>query len=67
MATDIAFAVGILGLLGRGIPPTARIFLLTFAGSTIFRCGRVRGLMYPFDVNSAGVMARHANAFNICS
>ncbi len=51
MATDIAFAVGILGLLGRRIPSAARLFLLTLAIVDDIGAILVIAVFYTEDLN----------------
>lgn len=50
MATDIAFAVGVVGLLGRRIPSAARIFLLTLAIADDIGAILVIALFYTSDL-----------------
>ena len=51
LATDIAFAVGVVGLLGRRIPSAARIFLLTLAIVDDIGAILVIAFFYTADLN----------------
>ena len=56
-ATDIAFAVAILGIFGRGLPPAARTFLLTLAVVDDLLAIIVIATFYSSDLNFAALIA----------
>jgi NhaA family Na+:H+ antiporter len=51
MATDIAFALGVVALLGRRIPAPARVFLLTLAIVDDIGAVAVIGIFYTEDLS----------------
>lgn len=55
-ATDIAFAVGVLALLGRSIPGNVRIFLLTLAIIDDIIAVLIIALFYSGGLNYAGFL-----------
>lgn len=50
-ATDIAFAVALLGLFGKGMPPAARTFLLTLAVVDDLLAIIIIAVVYTTDLN----------------
>jgi len=57
MATDIAFALAVLAVLGRGLPPGVRVFLLTMAIVDDLGAILVIALFYSEGVSAAWLVS----------
>lgn len=55
-ATDIAFAVALLGVFGKGMPPAARTFLLTLAVMDDLLAIIIIALVYSTDLSMVALM-----------
>ena len=56
-ATDIAFAMGVIGLLGRRVPPALRLFLLTVAIVDVIGAVLIIALVYSAGLSLAWLLA----------
>ncbi|MFZ6049559.1 Na+/H+ antiporter NhaA [Pseudomonas sp. CR3202] len=54
--TDIAFAVGVLALLGRSVPPSVRVFLLTLAITDDIIAVLIIALFYSSGLDAVGFL-----------